>query len=203
MICVLTGDIINSRRSDTKRWLKILRNELSKTGATPKNWEIYRGDSFQAEIKNPAQALHVALKLKAAIKTLKGTDVRIAVGIGDKTYNAKTITESNGSAFVHSGQLAGELKSLKMNLAVRSHNADFNNEINLYLKLLLLIMDNWTVNAAATLHAALEYPDKSQEALGKLLKVKQNAVSTRLKRACYYEVLEVLQMYQTKIKLLQ
>ncbi|MND04250.1 hypothetical protein D3C83_244380 [compost metagenome] len=49
------------------------------------------------------------------------------------------------------------------------------------------------------MYAALEHPDKSQEALGKLWKIKQNAVSTRLKRACYYEIKDVIEMYRSKV----
>lgn len=199
MTSVITGDIVNSRRSITKTWLKVLKKELSKLGDTPKQWEIFRGDSFQIEVKNPADALITAIKIKAAIKSQKGVDVRMALGIGDKTHNAKNITESNGSAFVHSGELVGELKSRKVNMAVKSINAQFNDEINLYLKLALIVMDSWTTNTAETIYAKLEYPDKSQKDLGRLLRKPQNAVSTRLKRACYYEIMDVIEMYRTKL----
>jgi hypothetical protein len=199
MVSVITGDIINSSKSPTKKWLKVLKKELSKLGSSPTHWDIYRGDSFQAEVRSPADGLAVLIQIKAAVKSQKGVDVRMAMGIGEKAHRAKSITESNGSAFIHSGQLLEELKSLKVNMAVRSDNARFNDEINLYLKLALVIMNGWTTNAAETIHAALEYPDKSQEALGKLLKIKQNAVSTRLKRACYYEIKEVIEMYRSKV----
>jgi hypothetical protein len=199
MISVITGDIINSRRSTTKTWLKVLKKELNKLGDTPRQWEIYRGDSFQVEVKDPADALAAAVQIKAAIKSLKGVDVRVAIGIGEKDHSEKRVTESNGSAFVHSGELDEELKSRKMSMAVRSMNKKFDDEINLYLQLTLIIMDGWTTNAAETMHAAMEQPDKSQKALGKLLSIKQNAVSTRLKRACYYEIMEVIKMYRTKV----
>lgn len=199
MISVITGDIVNSRKAATRVWLKVLKRELGRLGNTPRHWEIYRGDSFQLEVKNPADALLVAIKIKAAIKSHKGMDVRMAIGIGNKTHSAQRISESNGSAFVYSGELVEALKSRKMNLAIRSSNEKFNDEINLYLKLMLLMMNSWTIAAAETIHTALEHPDKSQEALGKLLKVKQNAVSARLKRACYYEIKEVIDMYRTKL----
>ncbi|MBX2894101.1 MAG: transcriptional regulator [Cyclobacteriaceae bacterium] len=199
MIAVITGDIIKSRRITTKAWLTSLKKELNKLGKTPQQWEIYRGDSFQVEVKNPADALLVAIKIKAAIKCLKDGDVRMGIGIGNKNYNARQITASNGGAFTNSGELLEALKSLKMNLAVRSDNEKFNSEINLYLKLISIIMDSWTINAAEAIYTVLDRPGKSQEALGKLLKIKQNAVSTRLKRACYYEIKEVIEMYRTKI----
>ena len=199
MTNVITGDIINSKKSRTAGWIKVLKKELGRWGDTPKQWEIFRGDSFQLEVKDTTQVLAIAIQLKAALRTLPGIDVRIAIGIGDKTYNAKVITESNGSAFVHSGELVEELKELKVNMAIRSGHNNFDKEMNLYLKLALVIMDGWTTNSAKTVYTAMLYPAKSQEELGKLLKVKQNAVSTRLKRACYYEIKEVIEMYQTKI----
>lgn len=199
MISVITGDIINSKRTAPTGWLKALKKELSKLGDTPKQWEIYRGDSFQTEVKNAADALSVAILIKSAVKSLKGVDVRMAIGIGGKTYSAKSITESNGSAFVHSGELSEELIRLKMNLALRSGSAKFDLEINLYLKLALTIMDGWTNNAAEMIHTALQHPDKSQEALGKLLGIRQNAVSTRLKRARCYEIIELIEMYRNKV----
>ena len=199
MTSIITGDIINSRKAASASWLKVLKKELEHLGDTPKQWEIYRGDSFQVEVKDPADALAVAIRIKAAIKSLKGVDVRMAIGIGDKTQNARSVTESNGSAYIHSGTLVEDLKKLKLNLLVKSHNNKFDEEMNLYLKLALLIMDGWTTNAAETMFIALQHPDKSQAELGRLLKVKQNAVSTRLKRACYYEIRELIEMYRTKI----
>lgn len=199
MTSIITGDIINSRKSASKAWLKVLKTELTRRGDTPRQWEIFRGDSFQIEIKKPAEALMVAIKIKAALKTIRGVDVRMSIGLGEKSYNAKSITESNGSAFVHSGELVEQLKKDKRNLAVRSSNAKFDYEMNLYLKLASITMDAWTTNAADTMQKALEYPGKSQEALGKLLKIKQNAVSTRLKRACYYEIVELIEMYENKV----
>jgi len=199
MISVITGDIINSKGTAPAGWLKVLKKELGKLGNTPKQWEIYRGDSFQAEVKNPADALAVALQIKAAVKALKGADVRLAIGIGEKTYSAKSITESNGSAFNYSGELAEELKKLKLNLSVRSGSPEFDREMNLYLKLALIILDGWTMNAAKTIYTALQHPEKSQEALGKLLGIRQNAISTRLKRARYYEIIELIEMYRSKI----
>src|SRR5687768_12105756 len=105
MISVITGDIINSKRIKPSTWLKALKKDLNSWGDTPKQWEIYRGDSFQLEIKNAADALTAAIQLKTTIKSLKGVDVRMAIGIGEKNHNARNITESNGSAFIHSGEL--------------------------------------------------------------------------------------------------
>ena len=203
MVCVITGDVINSKKNPPQVWLAPLKAELNRIGKTPKSWQIYRGDSFQLVINQPEAALMTALKLKAGLKSVKGINVRMAIGLGSRTYNAAKVTESNGSAFVHSGEKFEMLKHEKQNLGIKSDWPQFDNEMNLYLKLALIAMNNWTVNAAEIVRVAMENPDKSQQKLGKLVGIKQSAISTRLRRAFYEEIMEVNEMYKAKLKLLQ
>src|SRR5690606_28096278 len=108
MVAILTGDIADSRKlKNQDEWLVPLKELFSETeGSYPMKWEIYRGDSFQAEISNPEEALMTALRIKAAIKSIKAEklDVRIAIGIGRKEYQGERITESNGEAYINSGE---------------------------------------------------------------------------------------------------
>jgi hypothetical protein len=71
------------------------------------------------------------------------------------------------------------------------------------LKLGLIAMDNWTVNAAEIVKTTMENPGKLQEELGKIVGIKQNAISNRMKRAYYAEVMEINEMYVTKLKALK
>jgi SatD family protein len=203
MIAVITGDIINSKKISPKKWLRFLKQELDTIGSSPKTWEIYRGDSFQAIISKPENALKAAIKIKATVKSIQGIDARMAIGIGTRTHNAPKVTESNGTAFVHSGEKFEVLKKEKQNLAVKSDSEDFDREINLLLKLGLIAMDNWTVNAAEIVKITMENPGKLQEELGKIVGIKQNAISNRMKRAYYAEVMEINEMYVTKLKALK
>lgn len=203
MIAVITGDIINSKKISPKKWLKFLKQELDTIGSSPKTWEIYRGDSFQVIISKPEEALKAAIKIKATVKSIQGLDARMAIGIGTRTYNASKVTESNGTAFVHSGEKFEILKKEKQNLAVKSDSEVFDNEMNLYFKLALIAMDNWTVNAAEIVKTTMNHPDKLQEELGKIVGIKQNAISNRIKRAYYDEIMQVNEMYVTKIKALK
>lgn len=203
MVGVITGDIINSKKVKPSVWLKALKKVLNSFGESPKNWEIFRGDSFQIEVSNAADLLDVAFQIKATIKTIKGLDVRLSLGLGEKTYASRKITQSNGSAFVRSGELIEDLKKMKINLAINSGNEMFDNELNLYLKLALVAMDSWLVTPAETVLLALQNRELPQEELGKILGIKQNAVSARLKRSRYYELLEVNKMFQLKLAQLQ
>ncbi|MGC8824984.1 MAG: hypothetical protein ACP5PZ_10400 [Bacteroidales bacterium] len=200
MIAVLTGDIIGSSRVSPDKWLKSLKGAFQPLGESPRQWEIYRGDSFQAEVSEPLEALQTGIKIKATIKSIKGLDVRIAIGIGEKTYQASRITECNGSAFVYSGHRFDILEKEKINLGIQSPWPDFDREMNLYLRLALIAMDNWTPNGASMVLLALEHWHLSQEQLGKLVGIKQNTVSTRLKRAYYAEILALLDMFREKLK---
>lgn len=199
MVCVITGDIINSTKKGNKTWLKSLKKELDRIGENPKIWEIYRGDSFQVLVSHPDNGLLTAIRIKAVLKSVNA-DARMALGIGKRSYNAAKITESNGTAFVHSGEKFEMLKKEKQNLCIKSDWPEFDKEMNLYLKLSLIAMDNWTVNAAEVVKIAIENPGKSQEALGQMVGIKQNAVSNRLKRAYYEEIMEVNEMYSIKLK---
>jgi len=128
--------------------------------------------------------------------------VRLAIGIGDITYKSKKITECNGPAFIYSGEKFKTLKKEKQKLAVKSEWTDFDTTINLCLKLGLIAMDKWSVNSAEMVALALSYPQDSQADLGKMLKIKQNAVSTRFSRAHYDELMELNELYKNKLSAL-
>ena len=180
--------------------MNILKEQLSKCGTTPGAWEIYRGDSFQLEVVNPAKALETAILIKASIKCIRNIDVRMAIGIGNKNFDSSKITESNGSAFILSGEQFERLIKEKQNLAVASESKLFDRDINFCLRLALIFMDNWTENSAEIVKLVLENPDLSQEETGERLGIKQNSISARLKRAHFNEVLELIRIYQLKLK---
>lgn len=210
MIAVIKGDIIASRKiNDPERWLIPLKNLLGKWGSSPRQWELVWGDFFQIEIENPADSLRRALEIKALIKSISPNNlnkkigpinVRMAIGIGEKKYSAQRISESNGPAFVYSGDKFEKLKKEKRNLAVQSCWPDFDDEINLYLKLTNTFMDNWSVSSAELMRIVLQSPEATQEEIGKALGIKQNSVSGRWNRAKIDEIMEVEHVFRKKLK---
>jgi hypothetical protein len=199
MISIITGDIINSRKLPSTIWIDGLKELLNTKGKNPSEWEIYRGDEFQIEIINPEEALLTALQIKAYLKTLK-LDARMSIGFGDKTYSAATISESNGTAFVRSGELFETLKKQKTTLAINSGNSDLDTEMNLMLRLGLTFMNNWLVQSAEFVVVSIENKSLSQEEIGVKLGINQAAVSRRRKRAQYDLVLELDNHFRKKIK---
>jgi len=197
MISILTGDIINSRNYNPQEWQTALKTILNKFGNEPTQWEIYRGDSFQTEV-DVLKAFEAALLIKASLKQLKGIDVRIAIGIGDKSYNAGKITASNGSAFINSGECFERLKKQKM--ALKSPSSEINEEMNLYIKLALLNLNKLSEKNAQLFITKFENPLLNQYEIGELLGVEQSTISQRLRTIGFNEIKEINKRYMKLIK---
>jgi hypothetical protein len=200
---VITGDIIKSRtQSNPEAWLNTLKKALTFFNPDKSDWEIYRGDSFQIEIEDYQNSFKAAVYIKACIKTIKGLDVRIAIGFGSKTYSANRVAESTGDAYVFSGETLDVIKKEKLNLSIKTTNTELDNALNLYFKLALIVMDNWTVNAAEIVKLSIENPNALQSELGRMIGINQNAISNRQKRAHLDEILELDHLYRQKIRTL-
>lgn len=199
MTSVITGDIIDSRKQKSKDWVEGLKNILSPFGETPSQWEVYRGDEFQVEIKNPEDALLFAILIKAHLRAIK-LDARMSIGFGDKTHDAEKISESNGSAFIHSGELFETLKKQKVTLAMQTGDVDIDEKLNLMIQLALTFMDNWLAQSAEFVAVAIENPTLSQEELGQKLGINQAAVSRRQKRAQFDLVQNLDRYFRKQIK---
>lgn len=210
MIAVIKGDIIHSREFKNKeKWLLPLKQLLSKWGETPQKWEIVWGDFFQLEIDNPLEAFIRAIEIKSLIKSiapenikykmLSSIDVRMSIGIGEKEFTGKSISENAGEAYIFSSEKFDRLKDEKTNLSIKSASDDFNEEMNLYFKLANNIMDNWSINAAQLMQVILNNRNYTQKEIGVELSIKQNSVSGRINRANVQEVLDLDKMYRKKL----
>lgn len=202
MNCIITGDVKGSRRAKSENWLEGLKKLFLQFGKTPIDWEIYRGDEFQLEVKNYEEALLVAFQIKAYFRSIK-LDARMSIGFGDKTYIAKKISESNGTAFVNSGIGFENLKKNKTTLSIHSANKDFDKEMNLILRLGLSFMDNWLAQSAEFVLITIQNPKLSQEEIGSKLGINQAAVSRRRKRANFDLLLEINTAFTEKLKMIE
>ena len=198
MIAIITGDIINSENHPSSQWIDLLKNYFNQFGESPMNWEIYRGDEFQLKVTEK-NALFTAIRIKAMLKTIKGLDVRMGIGIGLETYIGTGVTESNGPAYQRSGRNFETLKESKVNLSIATGEEKNDRTLNLMLRLALDFMDDWSVVSAEIVTLVLDNPHSSQKEIAQKLGIKQSAVSQRLKRARLDLVLEVLAYYKELI----
>ncbi|UJF29205.1 SatD family protein [Kaistella sp. 97-N-M2] len=198
MIAIITGDIINSQKSDTEAWLPMLKDLLGTWSETPSNWEVYRGDEFQLKC-SVDEVFHKALLIKSLIKTAENLDVRIAIGIGNEIFRSEKITESNGSAYVNSGRLLTDIKALGKTLAIQTENDKVNRDLNILFKWAAIDFDNWTAATAEIIHQLLRNSDLTQDELARELNITQSSVSQRLKRANFELLQETDQYFRKKI----
>ena len=198
MIAVITGDIVNSRALSPD-WILQLKKALGSLSKKTIRWEIFRGDSFQ--IESPvADVLWNALYLKTCIKTIKGADVRMSIGIGKKAKSiTDKVTEANGEAYINSGEAFDTLKSAKINLMVKSPSEKFDDDMNLYFKLASIVMDNWSVTSAKVLKHMIENHNEKQDKIAKISGRSQSSISESLKRAHFTEIMEMEKKFREKV----
>lgn len=199
MISILTGDIINSRRANPEEWLQVLKDALHYLA--PEQSEIFRGDSFQLQIK-PEESFLTAVYIKSCIKTIRHLDVRMAIGIGKEGHIAEKITEANGEAFIFSGEKLEDLKDSGTNLAVKTSSPEFDTQLNLAIRLASVAMDNWTPASAVAIKLFLEHDKPTQSELAQLTGKAQSSISEALKRAHFPLIMELDQEYRRKLDLL-
>ncbi len=200
MVAVLTADLINST-SYEKTFLKEVVNVLKKEFDSISKeqdalFTIFRGDSLQGIVKHPEDALHIALRLKAAVLKVQDpnqkksnmpvADVRIAIGIGEADYNEKAISESNGEAFHYSGHTLDAMKAENKKLSLKTGNENINNEFKVSMRFLDSLTDKWSIASAEVIYYLLKGMKEQQ--IADLLKRSQAAINLRKKAAGWEEV---------------
>jgi hypothetical protein len=126
MHAVLTGDIVNSTLLDKPREQRLF-SALNLTLSGHRH-EFFRGDSFQAYLSDPKDALKVALLCRTAAigldpeATEVSTDVRISIGIGDVESPVRTLATAKGEAFLLSGRALDDLKKAEGRLIIIIEN---------------------------------------------------------------------------------
>lgn len=199
MEAVITGDIVNSQKANSKTWLKALEVAIGDDFKNQQKWEIFRGDEFQYYIEDAKEVFLIILKIKSQIKMIKNLDIRMSVGFGTRDLAMNKVSLSNGSAFVNSGRNFENLKKEKINLIVNSGNKNFDDDLNLIFRWASETMDNWTPPVAETVFELLTNKNLTQEELAKKLDISQSSVSQRFKRANFDLIMETDQYFRKKL----
>lgn len=197
MVAVITGDVVNSRGLEPQIWLDDLKLALNGFGDEPSSWFVFRGDSFQLEV-DVMDALLASLLIKSTLKQHKNIDVRLAIGIGEVSYKASIVAESNGSAYVNSGESFDALK--KQKLTIKSPWKNFDRSMNIILHLATFTIDGWTTNMALIVNTLLLNPKTTQKELALKLDKKQSNISLSLKNAGFIHLKQILKYYSYEIK---
>lgn len=196
MVAVITGDIIGSKKVKPEIWQQRLKDYFSKVTKDVAKWAIYRGDSFQIEIP-VEQALEVALCIKSLIKSSSLIDVRMSIGIGDKSFKGKKVTESSGTAYINSGESFEKLKN--NTLIIKSPFLEFDEYFNSILKLVSFISNSWKPATSETIFYSLVNRSLMQKEIAKKLQKDNTTINKALRRGAYDEMIEIIDLFSRKI----
>jgi len=198
MVGVITGNVVNSRARPPELWLESIKLTLKKNKIPKRKWDIYRGDMFQIEVE-AKEVLGIAIKLKASIREERDLDLRMALGIGTVDYISKNVQESNGEAYINSGQAFELLK--KNNLKIRTPWIQFNTKWNMILDLASLTMDSWPPITATIFKTVLQKENKTQKEIAQILKKSPSSISEGLKRAGHDEIVAMINQFRLEIEI--
>jgi hypothetical protein len=198
---VLTGDIVNStklKKSVEKKLLNLLQGTLA-----PYQFEFYRGDSFQAYIKKPHEALKTALLCRAAAisvsknEAVNLSDVRISIGIGTVTTPVKTLGAAKGEAFILSGRAFDELTNTDTRLSITTGNNLANAGLQIIADYLNAILKAMTGKQAEVIFELLK--GQTQQEVAELLKKSKSTVHQHVISGRWNEIEKLLQQYENII----
>ena len=198
MIAVITADIVNSTRLKRVEE-KMLMSNLSSI-LKPYKFEFYRGDSFQAYIPDPKQALKVVLQVRAAAKRLSSgfsspfTDIRASIGIGNITEPVKDLKTAKGEAFLLSGRAFDEMSKTGKRLKIQSSIEAMNLGLKIIANYADSLFSQLTTKQAAVVFELLM--DHNQVETAKRLKKSQPTINKHAQSARWVEINNLIEDYQ-------
>lgn len=198
---VLTGDIVNSTRigkANERKLLKSLQQVLA-----AHLFEFYRGDSLQVYIKEPRQALQMALLCRTAgmsitqDKIVAPSDVRVSIGIGQVNTSVKSLGNAKGEAFVLSGRAFDEELNTDTRLVISTANPMANAGLQVIADYINAIFKVMTSKQAVVIFELLK-GETQQQVAGKLKKSK-STINQRVSAGRWPEIEKLLQQYENII----
>ena len=195
---VLTGDIVDSSSlrvaglgpisellDSTGRWVKSHFQD-----AVHAQIDVFRGDSWQMVVLDPAIAFRIGLLFRALMRFKFGIDSRISIGFGRVDYlPMEDISTGTGQAYTLSGRgLEACLKPTRMNLSFAPGVLE-GRGLNIISHLIDLQAGRWTPSQAQAVAGALI--DLTQVEIGAGWTpdpVSQQAVSQHLENAGWNQI---------------
>lgn len=174
---VLTGDIIQSSRLSANE-LEGVRESLRDTVRQIKSWKrglvkgqlsLFRGDSWQLLLADPAYALRAAVYLRARMIAAGLADTRVAVGIGSVDHlHSRDVTRSTGEAFSLSGSALDDMKDpARLALAVADGLSRPAGLVAVVGQLCDALISEWTQRQAEMVSHAIDPKGLIQEEIAR------------------------------------
>jgi hypothetical protein len=200
---VITADMVNYTqfsREETAVWLEEMltvlhQNQAFKWALRP---EIYRGDSFQAVLKNPGEVIRMAILARACIrKHAPNADMRIAIGIGQTEQLTDRPGTSDGEAFRLSGHLADKIRQQKARIGIALPKP--SEPLTATLDLLETVIESWTAAQSQVVEALLLGKNVTQ--IAEMLSISQPAASQRVASSKWWAIESFLATFPKQLSL--
>ena len=195
---VITGDIVGSSKlkpAERKQLHVALKDTSDKLMEHFKQWvpvqvDIFRGDSWQLLVIDPAQSLRIGLFFRSFLRgkmESKRVDTRISIGVGSIEFMPEEgISSGDGEAFRSSGEALESLsRTHRMTISVPQSLISNNHQaLDVILKLIDALAQDWTDKQAhAVSGALLEYTQEKIARTWFEREISQQAVAQHLDRA--------------------
>lgn len=200
---VITADMVNSTqfpREESTAWLEELlailhQNQAFKWLLKP---EIYRGDSFQAVLKNSDEVMRMAILARACIrKHAPNADMRIAIGIGKTEQLTDRPGTSDGEAFRLSGHLADKIRQQKARIGIALPKP--SEPLSATLNLLETVIEDWTAAQSQVIEALILGKNVTQ--IAEMLSISQSAASQRISASKWWAIESFLTNFPKELSL--
>ena len=198
---VITGDIVNSTKLPgalEKSLVKAIHEIFQ-----PYPFEFYRGDSFQAYIREGAKSLQKVLLCRTVAIGLTPddsepiSDVRISIGIGEIEGSVAVLGSAKGEAFLLSGRSFDELEKTEARLIITSGNNLANTGLQVIADYINAIFKMMTGKQAEVIFELLK--GQTQQEVAKLLKRSKSTIHQHVISGRWNEVEKLLKQYENII----
>ncbi len=208
---VITGDLVDSTtiKGDYKGILEKIANDIIKYQADDFIFIIYRGDSFQGLVIDPAKALLLGILIRAGLRRNtrgKGLeeiwDARIAIGIGTvenlKLKPKPQLGALDGEAFVRSGRTLDSMKGKGALLNICTGDQQLDDEFAAICPLADTLISRWSTAQAEAIYLYL-LENITQNEIGKHFGISQRAISKRLETSSIEDMKPFFERYENVI----
>ena len=198
MNAVITADIVNSTQMNRPSFNKLMNTDLLKLFGKG-NIEVYRGDSFQALVKNAEDALRccvISRLLAIRYSETHRIDIRMSIGLGILNDDKIKLGSNMAELLISTGRSFDKLQASSRKLYITSGNPDKDFTYDIIAEYLDSILERTTPRQAEVLYYILL--GKTQVETAGLLKKTTATISQHVKTARYDEIESIL----TKFKIL-
>lgn len=190
---VLTADVVNSTSLLREQQQKLLRS--LKQLFADRRLEFYRGDSFQAFLKNPSEAYAIILQTRVMARSiLPGGDIRIGLGLGEARVTKSALSTNTSEAFVLSGRALDTLKDSWKKLNIASNDPVANVGFEIICNFTDFLFERMTPAQAEVIHHLLLA--KTQTEIAKKLKKSQPTIARHAKAGGWLELETMMEQFK-------